>query len=128
MLGTARLEVSLDWARRDRPTVRCGSLFVEAELVSDRGRLTASAGAQLGKDAGDVDAGGLGGDEQRLADLTVGPALGDQRKPSTSRRVRPSKGYRELRQSEALPKVGRASMYLAGSQKKAPASGSGQWS
>jgi hypothetical protein len=27
-----------------------------------------------------VDAGGLGGDEQRLADLPVGPSLGNQRK------------------------------------------------
>jgi hypothetical protein len=35
--------------------------------------------AQLGQDPGDMDAGRLGGDEQLLADLAVGPPSGDQR-------------------------------------------------
>ena len=46
--------------------------------MGDRGRFNATGDPQLGQDTRDVDAGGLGGDEQRLADLPVGPALGDQ--------------------------------------------------
>jgi hypothetical protein len=51
----------------------CRLLPTEPEAVRDRGRLTTAGHAELGEDVGDVDAGGLGGDEQRLADLPVGP-------------------------------------------------------
>ena len=34
--------------------------------------------AELGEDVGDVGAGGAGADEERLGDLAVGPALGQQ--------------------------------------------------
>jgi hypothetical protein len=54
-------------------------LFVKAEAVSDRGRLAAAGHAKLGKNAGDVDAGGLLGDVELLADLPVGLAGGEQR-------------------------------------------------
>ena len=47
--------------------------------AGDRGGLGAAGGAELAQDVGDVDRDGLGADEQLLADLAVGPALGDQR-------------------------------------------------
>jgi hypothetical protein len=59
---------------------RLGSLLVEAEAVSDRGRVPATGDPQLGEDPRDVDASRLGGNEQGLADLPVGLALGDQHK------------------------------------------------
>src|SRR5215204_3007845 len=43
---------------------------VQAEAVSDGG-FDAGVDAELGEDVGDVDAGGLGADEQRLGDLAV---------------------------------------------------------
>ena len=46
--------------------------------MGDRGRLATTGHPQLGQDPRDVDAGRLGGDEQFLADLPVGAALGDQ--------------------------------------------------
>jgi hypothetical protein len=52
-------------------------LLVEAEPVGDCGRLPATGDPQLGDDVGDVEAGGLLGDEQGPADLPVGPPLGD---------------------------------------------------
>ena len=45
-----------------------------------RSRLPAPSHTELGEDVGDVEAGRLLGDEQRLADLPVGPALGQQHK------------------------------------------------
>src|SRR4029453_12494615 len=51
-----------------------GSLLVEAETVGECGRFAATGDSELGEDVGDVKAGGLLGDEQRLADLPVGPA------------------------------------------------------
>jgi hypothetical protein len=51
MLGTALPEVmSLGPARRNRPQVRMGSLFVEAESVGDRGCLSAAGDSELGED------------------------------------------------------------------------------
>src|SRR5215217_5778812 len=50
----------------------------EPQAVGDRGRLPATGHPELGQDAGHVQAGGLGGDEQRLADLAVGVAGGHQ--------------------------------------------------
>jgi hypothetical protein len=48
MLGTALPEVmSLGPARRNRSQVRMGALFVEAEAVGDRGRLTATGDPKL---------------------------------------------------------------------------------
>jgi hypothetical protein len=44
---------------------------VEAEAVGDRSGLDPAGDAELGKQVGDVDAGGLGADEQRLGDLAV---------------------------------------------------------
>jgi hypothetical protein len=44
--------------------------------------------AQLGQDPGDMDAGRLGGDEQLLADLAVGPPSGDQRQDLSLPRLR----------------------------------------
>ena len=52
-------------------------MLVEAESVGDRGSFPAAGDPELGEDPRDMEAGGLGGDEQRLADLPVGPALGD---------------------------------------------------
>jgi hypothetical protein len=46
--------------------------------VSDGRRLDPIAGAELAKDAGDVDADGLRADEQLRADLAVGPAVDQQ--------------------------------------------------
>jgi hypothetical protein len=57
---------------------RGGSLPVEAEPVRDRGCLPAAGDPELGQDPRDVDAGRFGGDEQCLANLSVGAALGDQ--------------------------------------------------
>ena len=51
----------------------------QPQAVRGGGRLDARAHAELGQDARDVDAGGLLGDEQRLADLAVGVPLGHQR-------------------------------------------------
>jgi hypothetical protein len=45
--------------------------------VSNRGRLATADHAELGEDVGDMEAGVLLGDEQRLADLPVGPSLSD---------------------------------------------------
>jgi hypothetical protein len=74
MLGSALPDVvSLDRAGKEQATAEAGSLLVEAEAVGDRGRLATAGHAQLGKDVGDVHAGGLWGDEQRLADLAVRP-------------------------------------------------------
>jgi succinate-semialdehyde dehydrogenase/glutarate-semialdehyde dehydrogenase len=50
----------------------------QAPLPRQRSGLGATARAQLGQDVGDVDADGLGADEQLPGDLAVGPALGDQ--------------------------------------------------
>jgi len=44
---------------------------VEAEAVGHGGGLDPGSDAELGEDVGDVDAGGLGADEQRLGDLAV---------------------------------------------------------
>jgi hypothetical protein len=63
----------------DRPD-QVRSLLVQAQAVSNRGRLATAGHAELGEDVGDVEAGGLLGDEQRLADLPVRPALSDQGK------------------------------------------------
>jgi hypothetical protein len=49
-------------------------LLVEAESVDDRGRLAATGHPELGEDVRDMKTGGLLSDEQRLADLSVGPA------------------------------------------------------
>ena len=46
--------------------------------MGDCGRLAATGHAELGEDVGDVEAGRLLGDEQRLADLPVRPPLGDE--------------------------------------------------
>jgi hypothetical protein len=46
--------------------------------VRHRCRLPAPSHAELGEDVGDMKAGRLLGDEQRLADLPVDPPLGDQ--------------------------------------------------
>src|SRR5215216_7229453 len=45
--------------------------LVQAEAVGDRGGLHPPGDAELGQDVGDVHAGGLGADEQRLGDLAV---------------------------------------------------------
>jgi hypothetical protein len=46
--------------------------------VGDRGRLVATGDPELGEDVGDMKKGGLLRDEQRLADLPVGPARSHQ--------------------------------------------------
>ena len=46
--------------------------------MSDRGGLDPGVDLELGEDVGDVDAGGLGADEQRLGDLVVAAAGRDQ--------------------------------------------------
>jgi hypothetical protein len=78
-VGSVRPDVTVTGAGGRAAKPETGSLLVEAEPVSNRGRLPATGRPQLGQDPRDVDAGGLGGDEQRLADLPVGPALGDKR-------------------------------------------------
>ena len=50
----------------------------QARVVGDRGGLDPAGDAELGQDVGDVHAGRLGADEQRLGDLTVAAALGHQ--------------------------------------------------
>src|SRR4051794_1686410 len=50
----------------------------QALAMSPRGGLATIRDAQLGEDMRDVDAGGLGRDEQGLADLVVSIALGEQ--------------------------------------------------
>ncbi len=79
-VGSVRPDVTVTGAGGRAAKPETGSLLVEAEPVGDSGRLTATGDPQLGEDPRDVDAGRLGGDEQHLADLPVGPALGDQRK------------------------------------------------
>ena len=49
-----------------------------ARLQADLVGAGAGARAELGQDVRDVDRHGLGADEQLLADLAVGPALGDE--------------------------------------------------
>src|SRR4029450_11102182 len=57
-----------------------GLVFVEqSEAVRGGGGLDPAGHLELAEDVGDVDAGGLGADEQCLADLAVGPAVGNQR-------------------------------------------------
>jgi hypothetical protein len=75
--------------------MRMGSLFVEPEAVSDRGRLAATGDPQLGQDPRDVHAGGLGGDEQCLADLPVGSPSATSASTSASRCARPSEAAGE---------------------------------
>src|SRR5262249_58656645 len=58
-------------ARLQRATAPRWPASVQAEAVGDRSGFHPAGGAQLGEDAGDVDAGGLGADEQRLGDLAV---------------------------------------------------------
>src|SRR5215218_4524624 len=65
-------------AQEEELQAEADSLLVEAEAVGNRGCLTAAGDPELGEDPRDVDAGGLRGNEQRLADLPVRPALGDQ--------------------------------------------------
>ena len=65
-------------AREEELKAEADSWLVEVESVGNRGCLTAAGDPELGEDPRDVDAGGLGGNEQRLADLPVRPALGDQ--------------------------------------------------
>ena len=48
--------------------------------MRDRGGGAAVGHAELGQDAGHVHGDGPGADEQRLGNLAVGAALGDQRK------------------------------------------------
>ena len=75
--------------RRHRPlrlrglSSRTGQLDQPAP-PGDRGRLGATGRTQLAEDVGDVDADGLGADEQLLADLAVGAALGHQREDLAS--------------------------------------------
>src|SRR5262249_15101578 len=56
-------------ARSDDRAALAG--LVEAEAVGDRGGLDPGVNVELGEDVGDVDAGGLGADEQHLGDLAV---------------------------------------------------------
>ena len=51
----------------------------ESTPACDRRGLGAARGVELAEDVGDVDRDGLGADEQLLADLAVGAAVGDQR-------------------------------------------------
>lgn len=46
--------------------------------MGDRGRLATAGHAELGEDVDYMEAGGLLGDEQHLADLPVRPTLSDQ--------------------------------------------------
>src|SRR3954468_3884527 len=56
------------------------TVSVEQPLpAGDRRRLGAAGGVELAEDVGDVHRDGLRADEQLLADLAVGAALGDQR-------------------------------------------------
>src|SRR5215471_13228315 len=66
-------------ARLPRATASRWPASVQAEAVGDRSGFHPAGGAQLGKDAGDVDAGGLGADEQCLGDLAVAAPGRDQR-------------------------------------------------
>src|SRR5215472_4010420 len=52
-------------------TARRWPASVQAQAVGDRSGLDPAVGAQFGEDVGDVDAGGLGADEQCLGDLAV---------------------------------------------------------
>jgi hypothetical protein len=70
--------MSLTRVERNQAPPEAPSWFVEPEPVGDRGRLPAAGDPQLGQDPRDVDASCLGGNEQGLTDLPVGPALGDQ--------------------------------------------------
>ena len=67
-------------ARRDylRPRTGAGGGLHESQAVRRGGRLDARAHAEFGQDPRDVHAGGLLGDEQRLADLAVRVTLGHQ--------------------------------------------------
>jgi hypothetical protein len=71
---------STDHSRRAEQPAKAGeeSLLVEPKAMGGRGRLAPSGHAEFGKDVGDVDAGGLFGDEELLADLPVGLPLGQQ--------------------------------------------------
>jgi hypothetical protein len=46
--------------------------------MGDRSGLAPAGHAQLGEDVGDMDAGSLGADEQRLRDLRVAAPVGEQ--------------------------------------------------
>ena len=61
-----------------RPAPRRPRLVQEPPAAGDGGGLGAAGGAELAEDVGDVHRDGLRADEQLLADLAVGPALGDQ--------------------------------------------------
>src|SRR5690348_368650 len=66
--------------RTSRNAAGCSRwLPAEAEPVGNGGGLAAVGHAELGQDAGDVDRGGLGADEQRFGDLPVGTAVGEER-------------------------------------------------
>src|ERR1700755_1949300 len=64
-------------AHRGKPLAARGS--GEGEAVGDGGGLGAAADAELGEDAGDVDAGGLLRHVELGGDLAVGRAFGHQR-------------------------------------------------
>ena len=69
--------LTLRFTWRSVPGAR-SRLVQEPAAVGDGGGLAAAGHAELGQDVGDVDAGGPGADEQRLGDLGVRAAVGDQ--------------------------------------------------
>jgi hypothetical protein len=69
---------------------RGGSLLVEAEAVSDRGRFPATGDPQLGEDPQDVDASRLGGNEQVWPICRLVWPSATSTSTSSSRWVRPS--------------------------------------
>jgi hypothetical protein len=69
--------------------------------MGDRGGLDPGGDAQFGEDVGDVDAGGLGADEQRLGDLAVAAAGRHQREDFGLARGQAELGRRRRRAGAA---------------------------
>jgi hypothetical protein len=76
-IGPACLDATEPSSENSSNQAEAGSWLVQPEAVGDCGRLAATGHPELGEDVGDVQAGGLLSDEQRLADLPVGPAGSD---------------------------------------------------